>query len=48
MITHGRLTDHYEIGIYLNNWGAPIRNEWELGIYLVKWYVGIKLYRELM
>lgn len=40
--TAGKLSDCYEVGIYLNNWGAPIGNEWELGLYLFKWYVGIK------
>lgn len=38
----GTHSNCYEIGIYLNNWGAPIGNEWELGINLFKWYIGVK------
>ncbi len=41
----GTLTANYAFGIYLTNWGYPIRNEWEIGIYFFKWFVGVEFFK---
>lgn len=35
----------YSLGIYVTNWGYPIRNEWEIGIDFFKWTIGLELYK---
>ena len=45
-IAFGTQSDSYALGLYLTNWGAPIKQQWELGIYLVKWYIGIQFFKE--
>jgi hypothetical protein len=44
-LRYGTLTANYAFGIYVHNWGYPIRNEWEIGIYLFKWYVGLDFFK---
>jgi len=41
---YGTMTSNYSIGIYLHNWGYPIKYQWEIGLYLFKWYVGIDFF----
>jgi hypothetical protein len=45
-LNFGTLTAAYSLGIYLHNWGYPVRHQWEVGIYLFKWYVGIEFFKE--
>jgi hypothetical protein len=42
-LRYGKLSANYCVGIYVNDWGYPIRHEWEVGLYLFKWYVGLDL-----
>jgi len=44
---YGKMTSNYAIGIYLANWGYPIKHQWEIGLYLFKWYIGIDFFKEL-
>ena len=43
-INYGKMTGNFALGIYLTNWGYPIRNEWEIGLYLFKWHIGVELF----
>ena len=42
---YGTMTANYSLGVYIHNWGYPIKNEWEIGLYLVKWDIGVELFR---
>ena len=42
---YGRMTSNYAIGVYVANWGYPIKHEWEIGLYLFKWYIGIDFFK---
>jgi hypothetical protein len=45
-IKFGTLTGQFAFGIYLSNWGYPIKHQWEIGLYLGKWYVGIAFFKD--
>jgi hypothetical protein len=44
-LRYGKTDSQYAFGIYLYNWGYPIRNEWEVGLNLFKWYIGIDFFK---
>lgn len=44
-INYGEQTASISLGIYVHNWGYPIKYEWEIGLYLLKWYVGVEFYK---
>jgi hypothetical protein len=39
----GTMTGNYALGVYIHNWGHPIKNDWEIGFQFFKWYVGLSL-----
>jgi len=43
---YGKMTSSYSLGVYLHNWGYPVKHEWEIGLYLFKWYVGIDFFKD--
>jgi hypothetical protein len=45
-LNYGTTTSNYSIGIYLHNWGYPVKHQWEIGLYLFKWYIGIDFFKD--
>jgi len=42
-LNYGTMTGNYALGVYIHNWGYPIKNDWEIGLQFFKWYVGVSL-----
>ena len=40
------MTANYSIGVYVHDWGYPVRHEWEVGLYLFRWFIGIDFFED--
>jgi hypothetical protein len=43
---YGKMSLNCALGIYINNWGHPIKPQWEIGIYFFRWYIGIDFFKD--
>jgi len=42
---YGKMTGSFALGIYITNWGYPVKYELEIGLYIFKWYIGLELFK---
>lgn len=42
---HRMLGSHWAIGLRVDNWGYPERNEWAISVDILRWNIGLEFFK---
>lgn len=45
LVVNKMLRSHWAIGVNIDNWGYPVRNDWAISLDLLKWNISLELYK---